>query len=95
MHKHELFWYLSFCETENSRPEEAVLTIMAYKVRLLPKRVPFFRLQQQKGISRVGELSFWSVKRRKRANRCILYRCKKSGQYVLVLRFNHILKTAQ
>ena len=51
MHKHELFWYLSFCETENSRPAERVLTIMTYKVRLLPKRVPLlgYSLQVYQG----------------------------------------------
>ena len=78
-----------------------LLPIIAYTGRLLPKGLPFFSLQvyEMLGISLVevyecvGKYVISSVKRLKRANRCILMQWK-SWENVLVLWFIHdMLKT--
>ena len=66
-----------------------VLPIMSYTGRLRPKGIPFFRLQVYKrvGISlvvvckRIRKSVISSVKRPKRANRCILWLGKSREKY--------------
>ena len=74
---------------KNKIPGGRVLPIMSYTGRLRPKGIPFFRLQVYKrvGISlvvvckRIRKSVISSVKRPKRANRCILWWGKSREKY--------------